>query len=198
MRFFFFVSAYLLLLCSIFLRMNTIALHDKHFELEFSESEILKAVENIAEKINTDYSGKDPLFVAVLNGSFMFASDLMKLISVPCAITFTKMASYEGTASSGKVNELIGLNTDLKGRNVIIVEDIVDTGNTLQKLHQLMFDKGAKSVTVASLLYKPDAYKYELPVDYVGISIGNDFIVGYGLDYRELGRNLKDIYKVVD
>lgn len=178
--------------------MNTIAIHDKQFKLEFSEAEILKAVKAVADKINHDFKGQEPLFVAVLNGSFMFASDLMKQIILPCAITFTKMASYEGVSSTGKVNELIGLNTDLTGRDVIIIEDIVDTGNTLQKLHKLMLEKGASSVKIASLLFKPMAYRYDLPVDYVGITIANDFIVGYGLDYNDLGRNLKDIYKVID
>ena len=178
--------------------MNTIALHDKQFKLEFSEEVILEAVSQVAEKINGDYYDKAPVFVAVLNGSFMFAADLLKRITVSCAITFTKMASYDGTASSGKVSELIGLNTELQGRHVVIIEDIVDTGNTLQKLHQLMVEKGVASVKIASLLFKPKAYKFDLPVDYVGIAIENDFIVGYGLDYNELGRNLRDIYKVVD
>lgn len=178
--------------------MKTIALHDKRFKIEIPEEKILAVVKSLGEKLNADYADKRPLFIAVLNGSFMFASDLLKEITVTCEISFTKMTSYEGTNSTGEVNELIGVNADIKGRHIVILEDIVDTGNTLQKLLQIFNQKSAASVKVVSLLFKPEAYKHDLPIDYVGMEIENDFIVGYGLDYDELGRNLKDIYKLVE
>lgn len=178
--------------------MKTIALHDKQFEIEIPEAKLLEVVKDLGSKLNADYEGKRPLFIAVLNGSFMFASDLLKEITIRCEISFTKMSSYQGTDSTGEVNELIGISADLKGRHVVILEDIVDTGNTLQKLHRIFKDKSVASVKVVSLLFKPDAYKHDLPVDYVGLEIANDFIVGYGLDYDELGRNLRDIYKLVE
>lgn len=147
----------------------------------------------MAQQINTDLKNEMPLFVAVLNGSFMFAADLMKQIEIPCEISFVKMASYHGTESTGKVNELIGLNQNIEGRTVVVIEDIVDTGNTIEKLTSMLKDKKVKSFKIATALFKPSVYKKDIKIDYVGIEIPNDFVVGYGLDYDGLGRNLKDI-----
>lgn len=177
--------------------MNTVKLHDKEFGVFISCDEIAQAVNKLAERINADYASKTPLFVAVLNGSFMFASDLMKLIHIPSEITFVKLASYSGTATTGKVNELIGFNESIEGRDVIILEDIVDTGITLEILVNLLQDKKANSIAVATCLFKPKAYTKKRPLEYVGIEVGNEFLVGYGLDYNGRGRNLADIYKII-
>ena len=140
---------------------------------------------------------KNPLFIAVLNGSFLFASDIMRKITLPDAeISFIKLSSYSGTKSTGNVNELIGLNKQIKNRNVIILEDIVDTGNTLEKIIKILKEKKVASYKIATLLFKPDAYTKNINIDYIGKSIKNDFVVGYGLDYQEIGRNLPHIYKL--
>ena len=176
--------------------MKTIQLHDKTFEVYISETGIAEIVNSVATAINNSGVEK-PLFIAVLNGSFLFAADIMRKITIPNAeISFIKLASYQGTESSGIVNELIGLNQDLKGRNIIILEDIIDTGNTLEKIIKLFQNKEIASFKTATLLYKPKAYKKEIPIDYIGKSIPNDFVVGYGLDYEEIGRNLPHIYKL--
>ena len=176
--------------------MKDIKLHDKTFEIYIAETEIAEIVKEIAEEINNT-GIESPLFVAVLNGSFLFAADVMRKITIANAeISFIKLASYEGTKSTGKVNELIGLNQDLKGRNIIILEDIIDTGNTLIKLTEVMKSKELESLKIATLLFKPKAYTKEIPIDFVGKSIPNDFVVGYGLDYDEIGRNLPHIYKL--
>ncbi|MCO5269866.1 MAG: hypoxanthine phosphoribosyltransferase [Brumimicrobium sp.] len=169
---------------------------DRSFELFLTHEEIQEAVKNVASKINTDYENKEIVFVGVLNGVFMFASDLIKHISVSCEVTFIKVQSYQGTSSSGKVTKLIGLSTELEGKHVIILEDIVDTGLTLEKLHTMMKEHQPQSFEVATLLFKPDAFKGKTPPKYIGKEIQNKFIVGYGLDYQEKGRNLKDIYKI--
>lgn len=174
-----------------------VRLYDKTFKLYKSESEILQAIREVASRINNDYIGKRPLIVPVLNGAFMFAADLMKELKLDCELSFVKSASYHGTNSTGTVNTLIGLNTDLNGRHVIILEDIVDTGTTLAKLIPEFLAKQPASLKIATLLVKPDAIKTDIKVDYAGIEIPNDFIVGYGLDYDGLGRNLRDIYQVV-
>jgi hypoxanthine phosphoribosyltransferase len=171
-----------------------VTLKDKLFKPYISSEEILKAVKKVADKINSDLAGESPVFLAVLNGSFMFASDLMKEIRVDCEISFVKLASYHGTTSSGTVSELIGLSQELSGRTVVIVEDIVDTGNTLEKLEEILKAKKVKSMKVAAAFFKPSAYTKTIKVDYVGLEIPNDFVVGYGLDYDGLGRNLKDVY----
>lgn len=176
--------------------MKEITLHNKTFELFISEKEIEKIVDDIASKINT--SGiKNPLFIAVLNGSFLFAADMMKKITIPNSeISFIKLSSYEGTQTTGKVDEIIGLSQNVKGRNVIILEDIVDTGNTLEKIVELFNEKEVQSLKIATLLYKPEAYTKEIPIDFIGKYIPNKFVVGYGLDYDEIGRNLPNIYKL--
>jgi len=177
--------------------MKKITLHDKTFALSISYTDIQQAIEKVADQINKDMAGETPVFVGLLNGAFMFAADLLKLIETPCEISFIKYSSYVGTQSVGEVSELIGLNTDLKGRTVIIVEDIIDTGLTIGRLLKDLQSKELKQVKIATLLFKPEAFKEHYTVDYIGISIPNDFIVGYGLDYNELGRNLKDIYTLV-
>ena len=174
--------------------MRLITIKDKQFKSYISSVKISEAVKKIAEKINTDLAGESPVFLAVLNGSFMFASDLMKEINLNCEIYFVKLASYHGTSSTGTVSELIGLNQDISGRVVIIVEDIVDTGNTLEKLAEILISKKVKLFKVAAAFFKPTAYTKNLKVDYVGIEISNDFVVGYGLDYDGYGRNLKDVF----
>lgn len=178
--------------------MNRIKLHDKVFEVSIPSDRILEAVQKAAAKINNDYTDADcPVFLSVLNGSFMFTSDLIKNINFQCEISFTKLASYDGTSTTGKVNELIGITKSLENRTVIIVEDIIDTGTTLEKLIEVVGAQKPKEIKIATFLFKPDAYKKNIPIDYVGMEIPNDFIVGYGLDYQELGRNLKDIYTLV-
>lgn len=176
--------------------MNQVQLKDKKFSLFIEEERILASIVALAEKINIDYKDKNPLFIGVLNGSFMFASDLLKNISLDCEISFVKISSYDGTSSTGKINNLIGLNQDISGRDVIVLEDIVDTGNTIENLYNTIIAKNPNSIKFATLLLKPDVYKKSIKLDYVAISIANDFIVGYGLDYDGLGRNLRDIYKI--
>ncbi len=177
--------------------MKTIQIKDKKFSLSIPESEIQEAVRKVGEEINRDLSDKNPLFICVLNGAFMFAGDLMKTVSVPCEITFIKLSSYEGLYTSGAVKEIIGLNESVVGRNVVVVEDIVDTGITMERILNSLHAKGANEIRVATFLQKPDALQRDIQVDYVAMKIPNDFIVGYGLDYDGYGRNLKDIYTVV-
>ncbi|MGZ4041712.1 MAG: hypoxanthine phosphoribosyltransferase [Bacteroidia bacterium] len=171
-----------------------ITIKDKQFKPYLSAEQISSAVKNVASKINKELEHELPVFLVVLNGSFMFASDLLKEVIIPCEISFIKVASYHGTSSTGAVSELIGLTEDLSGRTVVIVEDIVDTGITLEKLVSVLERKNVKQVKVASALLKPGSYKKAFKIDYVGIEIANDFVVGYGLDYDGLGRNLKEIY----
>ena len=169
---------------------------DKEFELYIKSDEIQKAITKVAQQIENDYQNKDVIFVGVLNGAFMFVSDLLKNIKFDCEISFIKVASYQGTTSTGKVHELIGLVNDIKNKHVIILEDIVDTGLTLNKIYSLIDHDDPSSLEVATLLYKPSAFNGKHPPKYVGIEIPNQFIVGYGLDYLELGRNTEDIYKL--
>jgi hypoxanthine phosphoribosyltransferase len=178
--------------------MNTIQIKDKKFALSIPESEIQTAVRKVAEAINHDIAEKNPLFICVLNGAFMFAGDLMKNVNIPCEITFIKLSSYEGLYSSGSVKEIIGLNESVVGRNVVVVEDIVDTGITMERILNSLRAKGANEIRVATFLQKPDALQRDIQIDYVAMRIPNDFIVGYGLDYDGYGRNLKDIYTVVE
>lgn len=174
--------------------MAFITVKDKQFKPYIDNNKILNSVQELANRINIDLENEFPLFLVILNGSFMFAADLFKEVHIPCEISFIKVASYHGTSSSGSVTELIGLSEDIKGRTVVVVEDIVDTGVTLEKLHVLLAKKEAKNIKIASLLLKPDSYKKTIKIDYVGMEIPNDFVVGYGLDYDGQGRNLKDIY----
>jgi hypoxanthine phosphoribosyltransferase len=178
--------------------MADIEIHSKKFIPYISEQEIDEAVTSIAAKINADFEGKKPLLMGVLNGSFMFVSDLMKKITIECELSFVKLASYHGTESTGIVSELIGLNEDLTGRHVIILEDIVDTGSTLEYLLEVLKTNETASLSVATLLMKPDVFKKKYTVHYVGKNIPNKFVVGYGLDYNELGRNLRAIYQLAD
>lgn len=178
--------------------MDTIQIKDKQFTTFIPEEKILVEVTRVANEINRDLSGSDPLFVSVLNGSFMFTADLMKRLTVPCEVSFVKLASYEGTSSTGHVKELVGLNDDISGRTVVIVEDIVDTGLTMKRLLDTLWQRNPKEIRIASLLVKPDKLQVDLKVDYVAMNIPNDFIVGYGLDYDGYGRNYRDIYIVVD
>lgn len=174
--------------------MELITVKDKQFKPYIGEDKIQLAVKALAVQINIDLRDEFPLFLIVLNGSFMFAADLLKEVHIPCEISFIKVASYHGTSSIGTVTELVGLSEDVTNRTVVIVEDIVDTGATLEKLHATLTKRGVKSIKVATMLLKPDAYKKPIPVNYAGIEIPNDFVVGYGLDYDGQGRNLKDIY----
>ena len=174
--------------------MKRVKLHDKTFELSIPEAEILKSVKAVAEKINKDYEGKCPLILAVLNGSFMFCADLVRELTIPCEVSFVKLSSYSGTQTTGKVEELIGVNSDIAGRDVIIVEDIVESGNTLLKLKEILESKGVASSVICSLFFKPSKLKVDLKVDYPAMIIPDDFIVGYGLDYNEAGRQLRDVY----
>lgn len=178
--------------------METITVKDLSFKPFISEEELDVAIKKVAQKINEDYKGKTPIFLGVLNGSFMFMGDLMKSINLDCYTSFVKMASYEGTESTGKINELIGLNEDIEGEDIILVEDIVDTGNTLVKLFDILKEKNPKSIKIATLLYKPEAYNKDHKIDYVGKEIPNAFVLGYGLDYDGLGRNLSSIYVLKD
>ena len=171
-----------------------IHIHDKQFRKFISSPKIKRAVDGIAKRINKDFKGKKPIFISVLNGSFMFTSDLLKKINIECEISFIKLASYSGAISTGKVNELIGLNEDLYRRTVIVIEDIVDSGNTIEKVIQELKKYNPKQIKIATMFFKPKAYKKKIALDYVGMKVPNDFIVGYGLDYNGLGRNLSDIY----
>ena len=174
--------------------MTQITLKDKQFKPYIASEKIMEAVKGIAIKINADLKNDKPLFLVVLNGSFMFASDLLKEINFACEISFIKVASYHGTSSSGTVTELIGLTEDVSNRTVVILEDIVDTGTTLEKLISVLNKKNIKQYKVATVFFKPSEYKKQTKLDYVGIEIPNEFVVGYGLDYDGFGRNLKDVY----
>jgi hypoxanthine phosphoribosyltransferase len=173
-----------------------ITLHDKVFEPFILEDEILDRIGAIGASLSAEYAEKKPLIIAVLNGSFMVAADLMKSISIDCEISFVKVSSYHGTTSTGRVDELIGLNTAIRGRHIILLEDIVDTGVTVDKVLKLLSAAGPASVKTCTLLFKPDAFKGKKTPDYIGFSVPELFVVGYGLDYDELGRNLRDIYKL--
>ena len=177
--------------------MSTIKVKEKQFAISIPEAEILTAVQRVADAINHDLEVKEPLFLSVLNGAFMFTADLMKRITIPCEVSFIKLSSYEGTSSTGQVRQLMGLNQCIKGRTVVIVEDIVDTGLTMQKLLELLQAQEPAEVHIATLLLKPDKLKVPLHIEYAAMQIPNDFIVGYGLDYDGFGRNYKDIYTVV-
>lgn len=178
--------------------MKTIQIQDKKFRLSIEEEVIQKAVKEVANRINEELADLNPLFICVLNGAFMFAGDLMKTINFPCEITFVKLSSYEGLTTTGSVKEVLGLSESVVGRNVVVVEDIVDTGHTMEKIILSLKAKGANSIRVATFLQKPDALQKDITVDYVAMSIPNDFIVGYGLDYNGYGRNLKEIYTVTE
>lgn len=177
--------------------METIQVKDKLFTPFLREADIQKEIKRVASEINRDYAGKEPLFLCILNGSFMFAADLLKDVTIPCNVSFVKVASYQGTDTTGKVKELMGLQESVEGRHVIIVEDIVDTGYTMRDVLDSLAEKNAASVNVCALLCKPDKLKVEINLKYLAMNIPNGFIVGYGLDYDGFGRNSRDIYKIV-
>jgi hypoxanthine phosphoribosyltransferase len=174
--------------------MSKVVIHGHTFKIKITAAEIQKAVSDIAKQINTDLKDKKPLFLAVLNGSFMFAADLMKKVNIESEISFMKLASYDGTSSTGKIKQLIGINEEIKGRTVVIIEDIVDTGTTIEEILEQLKELGAAEIKIATLLFKPKAYTKTFPIEYVAIVVPNDFLVGYGLDYNGYGRNLADIY----
>ena len=178
--------------------MSRVTIKDKTFETSIPEAEIQKRVKAVADRINSDFQGRVPVLLSVLNGSFVFAADLMRYLNIESEISFVKMASYEGTSSTGKVRKLIGVNTDLKGRDVIIVEDIVDTGVTMKNMLGMLKEYEPSSLHICTLLVKPEKLTVPLNIEYCAMEIPNDFIVGYGLDYDQLGRNLRDIYTVVE
>tara|TARA_B100000614_G_scaffold157618_1_gene139523 strand:- start:945 stop:1484 length:540 start_codon:yes stop_codon:yes gene_type:complete len=173
-----------------------IRLIDKTFSLYLAEDKIMARIAALAKELQQDYLGRDVIFLSVLNGAFMFTSDLMKSLDMNLEISFIKLASYQGTKTSGVVRELIGLNKDIKDKHVIIVEDIVDTGTTVDKLMELMESHGAKSIEVCTLLFKESAFAGQKIPKYVGFEIPNKFVVGYGLDYDEAGRNIKELYQL--
>ena len=178
--------------------MKTVQVKDRQFSLYISENKIKEQVKKIAGQINTDLSGKNPLLLVILNGAFVFAADLLRDVTIPCEVSFIRLASYEGTSSTGEVKQLIGLNEDIEGRTVVIVEDIIDSGLTMQELLLMLTKKNPKEIRIASLFVKPNNLKVDLNIHYRCFDIENDFIVGYGLDYDQQGRNLPDIYKVIE
>ncbi|MBP5278528.1 MAG: hypoxanthine phosphoribosyltransferase [Prevotella sp.] len=178
--------------------MSVVQILDKKFKTSIPESEIKKHVREVAERINHDLKDKNPLFLAVLNGAFVFAADLMREITIPSEISFVKLASYQGTTSTGKITEVIGINEDLSGRCIVIVEDIVDTGLTMKRMLETLGTRSPSEIHICALLVKPDKLQVDLDIEYAAMRIPNDFIVGYGLDYNQQGRNLPDIYTVID
>ena len=176
--------------------MSRITVRDKHFVLAIPEKEIIEAIAEIAEKMNQELNEMQPLFVCVLNGSFMFASDLMKQLNFPCEVTFIRLKSYAGTITVGNVKEVQGLVENIENRNVVVIEDIIDTGHTVANLQEYLLSKKPQSVKIATLLFKPEALVRNVKPDYVAMKIPNDFVVGYGLDYDGYGRNFRDIYRV--
>jgi hypoxanthine phosphoribosyltransferase len=173
-------------------------LHDKQFVPFISAEEIDFAIAKIAALVEDDFAGEIPVFIGVLNGSFMVISDFVKHYKSPCEVSFIKLTSYKGTSSTNDIRQLIGLDQDLTGRSVVVIEDIVDTGNTLVALKELFKKQNVKHFKIATLFFKPEAYKQDIKIDYIGIRIPNKFIVGFGLDYDGLGRNLPEIYQLKD
>lgn len=177
--------------------MKSIQLHDKDFVPFISKEQIDDYVQQLTKQLAKDIEPDEvPIFIGILNGSFMFAADFLRKYPHDCHITFVKMASYEGVNSTGKIKHLVGINEDLEGKTVVILEDIIDTGNTLSEIYDIFKDKNVKQLKIATLFFKPEVFKKDLHIDYIGKSIEDKFIVGYGLDYDGLGRNLPDIYKL--
>ncbi|MEA5428325.1 hypoxanthine phosphoribosyltransferase [Arcicella lustrica] len=173
---------------------STIQVHDKHFEVFIEQSVLEKRITALASSINQDYAGKQPLFLAILNGSFMFAAELMKSITVSCEITFLRVSSYQATESTGKVHQILGLSESIENRDIIIIEDIIDTGLTMIEIKKQLLAQNPSSLSVATLFQKPEALKQPIEIEYIGFEIENKFVLGYGLDYDGLGRNLADLY----
>ena len=178
--------------------MDTVKIKDKSFRVSIPEAEIKESVKALAEQMSKDLEGKNPIFLGVLNGSFIFAADLMREMTVPCEISFVKLASYQGTTSTGKVREVLGINENLSGRTVVIVEDIVESGQTMKQMIESLGTRNPESVRICTLFFKPEKLKEDLKLAYVAFRIPDDFIVGYGLDYDGLGRELKDVYTIVE
>ena len=178
--------------------MNSVKINGRSFRVSITETEIKNRIKSLAAEISADMEGKNPLFLAVLNGSFIFAADLMREMTIPCEISFVKLASYQGTTSTGKIKEVIGINEDLTGRTVVIVEDIVESGQTMKRMIESLGTRNPASVQICTLFFKPDKLQEELTLDYVAFRIPDDFIVGYGLDYDQAGRGLKDVYTIVE
>ena len=178
--------------------MADIQVHDKKFKTYLSSSQIAEQVKRVAEEINRDYQGKTPLFIGILNGCFMFASDLFKELTIEAEVCFVKLASYQGIKSTGKVVTSIGMDVSIKGRDVIIIEDIVDTGKTLHEFLPQLVDQNPASLKIATLLYKPEALVHPIDLHYVGFEVPNKFLLGYGLDYDGIARNLNEIYQLID
>ena len=175
---------------------NKIKLLDKTFRVMIPASEIDKAVERVAEQLNKRYEGHTPVFLGVLSGSFLFLSDLVRKTTFDSQLAFVKISSYDGTESTGQVKQQFGVDFDIEGRDIIIVEDIVETGHSMNYLLDYLQSRNPASISICTLFFKPDKFLYEYKIDYTALSIGNEFIVGYGLDYNQLGRNLKDIYVI--
>lgn len=177
--------------------MSIVKIKDKSFRVSIPEAEIKNRVKLLAQQMSKDLEGKNPLFLAVLNGSFVFAADLMREMTIPCEISFVKLASYQGTTSTGKIKEVIGINEDLSGRTVVIVEDIVESGQTMKRMIESLGTRNPASVQICTLFFKPEKLKEDLTLDYVAFRIPDDFILGYGLDYDQQGRGLKDVYTII-
>ena len=177
--------------------MKEISILDKKFREFLTEEIIRQRIEELAQQLNTDLVGKDVVFLGILNGAFLFAADLFRRISLPARISFVKLASYEGTSSSGSIKELIGWNEDIKNKTIVVVEDIVDTGNTLERIVDELVIRKASEVKIAALLHKPTAYTKNILLDYVGFEIPDNFVIGYGLDYDGFGRNLPSVYSLI-
>ena len=177
--------------------MKEINILDKKFREFLTEEVIRQRIEELARQLNTDLDGKDVVFLGILNGAFLFAADLFRRIRLPARSSFVKLASYEGTSSSGSIKELIGWNEDIKNKTIVVVEDIVDTGNTLESIVDELVIRKASEIKIAALLHKPTAYTKEIPLDYVGFEIPDNFVVGYGLDYDGFGRNLPSVYTLI-
>ena len=178
--------------------MSIVKIKDKTFQTSITEAEIKQRVKELAAKLSNDLKGKNPLLLGVLNGSFIFAADLMREMTIPCEISFVKLASYQGITSTGKVHEVLGINENLTGRDVVIVEDIVDTGRTMKQMVESLGTRNPASVHICTLFIKPDKLEEKLDIEYAAFSIPNDFILGYGLDYDQQGRGLKEIYTLVE
>ena len=177
--------------------MSIVKIKDKSFRVSIPEAEIKNRVKLLAQQMSKDLDGKNPLFLAVLNGSFVFAADLMREMTIPCEISFVKLASYQGTTSTGKIKEVIGINEDLSGRTVVSVEDIVESGQTMKRMIESLGTRNPASVQICTLFFKPEKLKEDLTLDYVAFRIPDDFILGYGLDYDQQGRGLKDVYTII-
>lgn len=177
--------------------MKQIKIHDKSFGISISSESIQDRVSIIAQQLNKEYAEDTPLFIVVLNGAFVFAADLFKRLTIECEISFVKISSYQGMESTGILNELIGLSENIHCRKIVIIEDIIDSGNTIEKMINELIKEKPAEVKVATMLFKPEAFKKTYSIDYIGFEIPNDFVVGYGLDYDGLGRNLPDIYKTI-